>query len=146
MAFLTLSNTDVLSTVMDATGYYMVQSRSRSLFQTCFFPTQNTTFQDTPIMSTYLLAFMILSDYECTDVKYSSMGTMVIACAPTLSAGSLQFPQAVGLSVVDFIANLYGVPYTLSKVHLVAIPDFAAGAMVSFFFFFFALKETKHGN
>eukprot|EP00160_Parvularia_atlantis_P018317 Unigene6717_Nuclearia_a/m.20604 Unigene6717_Nuclearia_a/g.20604 ORF Unigene6717_Nuclearia_a/g.20604 Unigene6717_Nuclearia_a/m.20604 type:complete len:689 (+) Unigene6717_Nuclearia_a:1-2067(+) len=79
-------------------------------------------------MSTYLLAFMVLEDFNCVEGG-SARGVVVFACAPSIYAGSLEYPLSVGLKVVDFIANLYGLPYPLHKMHLVAIPDFAAGAM-----------------
>jgi puromycin-sensitive aminopeptidase len=51
-----------------------------------------------------------------------------VVCVPGKEHLS-QFALDVGAFALDFFANYYGIPYPGDKVDLIAIPDFASGAM-----------------
>ncbi len=57
-----------------------------------------------------------------------SLPCVLVAC-PTLQEGV--FALDVALTTLSFFSEYFGTPYALPKSDLVAIPDFAAGAMVS---------------
>jgi tricorn protease interacting factor F2/3 len=82
-------------------------------------------FKPTPPMSTYLLffgvgAFHIESDE--TDPRVRSV---------TLPGreGYCKFGLAFGRRALQFCETYYGIPYVLDKMDLIAVPDFAFGAM-----------------
>ncbi|KAI9290700.1 hypothetical protein K502DRAFT_326607 [Neoconidiobolus thromboides FSU 785] len=89
-------------------------------------------FATTPIMSTYLLAF-IVGDLEYieshTEGKVS--GTPVKCRVYTLPGKSSQgrFALDVCTKTLDLFDEVFGTPYPLPKMDMVAIPDFDAGAM-----------------
>ncbi len=95
-------------------------------------PTENgrlqTTFQTTPRMSSYLLAFVVgeLQRQTATS-KHGIEVTVWSTKAQTLS--SLNFALDVATRAVDFYDDYFGVAYPLPKADHVAIPDFSAGAM-----------------
>ncbi|MBQ3318703.1 M1 family metallopeptidase [Candidatus Saccharibacteria bacterium] len=87
-----------------------------------------TTFEPTPRMSTYLLAFVVapLKKLETTTkngVKITSY------CTPNQNAELLRLPNEYAKNSLEFYDDLFGLPYPLKKLDLVAIPDFEAGAM-----------------
>ena len=53
----------------------------------------------------------------------------VLLKVATCRAQQLQFALNVTAAVLPAFEQLFGVPFTLPKLDLVAIPDFAAGAM-----------------
>lgn len=40
-----------------------------------------------------------------------------------------RFALDCGVKILDYFADYYGIPYPLPKTDMIAIPDFAAGAM-----------------
>lgn len=89
--------------------------------------TLKTTFEPTPKMSTYLLAFVAgeLVYKETT----SQHGVKVRVYATPDHANELGFSLAHAAKVLDFYDDYFATPYPLAKCDLVACPDFAAGAM-----------------
>ena len=87
-------------------------------------------FATTPIMSTYLVAF-IVGDLEYVETQTAkSHGSGRVTCRVyTLPGESEQGRFALDLSakVLDLYADLFGLPYPLPKLDMVAIPDFASG-------------------
>ena len=85
-------------------------------------------FADTIVMSTYLVAF-IVGPLEATDpvdvVRRARCGSSPPGARPTSPAFALE----VGAFCLDFFAEYYGIPYPGDKLDLVAVPDFAFGAM-----------------
>ena len=45
------------------------------------------------------------------------------------SVAETHFALRVAVDAIDYYASYFGIPYALSKADLLAIPDFAAGAM-----------------
>ncbi|XP_063990680.1 putative aminopeptidase-2 isoform X2 [Diachasmimorpha longicaudata] len=81
------------------------------------------TFEDTPIMSTYLLA-LVVSDFRSTyDVlRYE-------AWARPNAIDHAKYAASVISPVVEFFEKSLKIPYQLNKLDMVALPDFSSGAM-----------------
>ena len=86
-----------------------------------------TSFQITPIMSSYLLAF-IIGELKFKQDKTKN-GTVVRSYSTPDKVGYLDFSLEVAVKAIDFYNTYFGIPYPLDKCDLIAIPDFAAGAM-----------------
>ena len=84
-------------------------------------------FNTTPIMSTYLLAF-IVGDLSCIE-KRSKSGTLIRVWATKGKEHQGRFALETSLELLDFYNNYFGIAYPLPKLDHLAIPDFAAGAM-----------------
>ncbi len=85
------------------------------------------TFADTIIMSTYLVAFVV-GELEATEPVMVGRTPLRVWCTPgkrRLAA----FGREIGAASLAFFEKYYGVPYPGDKLDLLAIPDFAAGAM-----------------
>lgn len=93
--------------------------------------TENTTitvFEDTPRMSTYLLAFVTGDLHRVHST--SKNGTEVSVYAVTShDKKSLEFSLDIAVRGIDFFEEYFGIPYPLAKSDHVAVPDFSAGAM-----------------
>lgn len=84
-------------------------------------------FADTIPMSTYLVAFVV-GPLEATDPVDVDGVPLRVIHAP--GKGHLTaFALEVGAFALRFFADYYGIPYPGSKLDMVAIPDFAQGAM-----------------
>lgn len=89
-------------------------------------------FNTTPIMSTYLLAFIVgdLDFIEShTSGKVSGTPVKCRVYAPKGSSQQGQFSLDVCTKTLDLFDEVFGTPYPLPKMDMVAIPDFDAGAM-----------------
>ena len=84
-------------------------------------------FADTIRMSTYLVAFVV-GELEATDVVMVRRTPMRVWCVPGKKRLA-RFGQEIGAASLAFFEDYYGVPYPGDKLDLLAIPDFAAGAM-----------------
>ncbi|HEU4366662.1 MAG TPA: M1 family metallopeptidase [Methylomirabilota bacterium] len=84
-------------------------------------------FADTIKMSTYLVAFVV-GELEHTEPALVGATPLSVWCAPgkrRLAA----FGQESAVATLRYFENYYGLPYPGDKLDLLAIPDFAAGAM-----------------
>uniref|UniRef100_A0A672SI51 Aminopeptidase n=1 Tax=Sinocyclocheilus grahami TaxID=75366 RepID=A0A672SI51_SINGR len=84
-------------------------------------------FATTPIMSTYLVAFVI-GEYDFVESQ-SSDGVTVRVYTPVGKAEQGKFALEVATKTLPFYKDYFSVPYPLPKIDLIAIADFAAGAM-----------------
>jgi len=85
------------------------------------------TFADTIKMSTYLVAF-IIGELEATPPTMVGNTPFRVWCVP--GKGHLtRFAREVAIFSLSFFERYYGSPYPGDKLDLIAIPDFAAGAM-----------------
>jgi puromycin-sensitive aminopeptidase len=84
-------------------------------------------FADTIPMSTYLVAF-IVGDLEATDSVPAGQTLLRVWCVPGKKRLA-SFGQEVGAASLRFFEDYFGRPYPGDKLDLLAIPDFAAGAM-----------------
>jgi puromycin-sensitive aminopeptidase len=84
-------------------------------------------FEKTPIMSTYLLAF-IVGEYDYIEAKDSN--GVLIRVYTALGKQELgRFALDVACKTLPFYNDYFKIAYPLPKLDLIAIPDFAAGAM-----------------
>ncbi len=84
-------------------------------------------FVPTPKMSTYLLAF-IVGDFEYIEGKTKN-GVLVRVFTSPGKKEQARFALEVAGKCLDFYDNYFGTPYPLPVLDMIAIPDFAAGAM-----------------
>ncbi len=84
-------------------------------------------FADTIQMSTYLVAFVV-GPLEATEVVDAG-GVPLRVVHPLGKAGLTGFALDIGASALRTFTDYYGIAYPGDKVDLVAIPDFAFGAM-----------------
>ncbi len=87
-----------------------------------------TTFEITPKMSTYLLAF-VYGDMQCKEVKTVDGTDVRVWTTKAHSLEALDFGLDVAKRAIEFFNDYYGVPYPLVKCDHVALPDFSVGAM-----------------
>jgi puromycin-sensitive aminopeptidase len=84
-------------------------------------------FADTIRMSTYLVAFLV-GEFEATDPVMVGPTPLRVWCVPG-KRHLARFAVDAGAFCLRFFEQYYGVPYPGDKLDLLAIPDFAAGAM-----------------
>lgn len=85
------------------------------------------TFLDTPIMSTYLLAICVGEfDYVQT---LTSHGVLVSVYTPPGKSHMGGFALDTAARALDAYDDFFHVPYPLPKLDMIAIPEFAMGAM-----------------
>ena len=84
-------------------------------------------FGPTMVMSTYLVAFVVgpLGHTDPVDVD----GVPLRVVHPLGKGHLTEFALEVGAHALRFFTEYFGIPYPGDKVDMVAIPDFAAGAM-----------------
>jgi aminopeptidase 2 len=95
---------------------------------------KSVTFARTPIMSTYLVA-MAVGEFDFVETKAypksPSDAKPIDVRVYTLKGQSAQgkFGLEVAARTLEFFSSYFDIAYPLPKMDLVAIPDFAAGAM-----------------
>ncbi len=86
-----------------------------------------TKFVDSMRMSTYLVAFVI-GPLEVTKIGKSETTEVGIVHRPGFS-DQTAYAGAAAIKILDFFEEYYGINYPGSKLDLIAVPDFAMGAM-----------------
>ncbi len=89
--------------------------------------TKEVVFADSIKMSTYLVAF-IVGEFEGTDPVYVGQTPLRVWAVPG-KRHLAPFGQEVGAASLRFFSEYYQCPYPGDKLDLIAIPDFAFGAM-----------------
>lgn len=89
---------------------------------------RTTTFEKTPRMSSYLLAFVIGELHKKTARTKSGVEVNVWA-TPAQNENTLDFALDIAARSIDFYDEYFGVKYPLPKSDHVALPDFSSGAM-----------------
>lgn len=89
--------------------------------------TYEIRFSDTMPMSTYLVAFVV-GPLEITAPKVVNGVPVRVVHVPG-KANLADFGVEAGAFCLNWFHNYYGIPYPAEKVDMVALPDFAAGAM-----------------
>ncbi|KAK7866387.1 hypothetical protein R5R35_009814 [Gryllus longicercus] len=84
-------------------------------------------FQESVEMSTYLVAFVICDYDHITNMTRHNKSVSVYAPREMISQADFALHTAV--DIMDYYEEFFMVPYPLPKQDLIAIPDFAAGAM-----------------
>ena len=90
-------------------------------------------FATTPIMSTYLLCYVI-GEYEYIE-KPSKNGVAVRVYTAPGKTEQGKYSLDVAVRCLDFYEDYFQIPYPLPKLDLIAIADFPSGAMVRIFCF-----------
>ena len=85
-------------------------------------------FEETPRMSTYLLAFVVGKFHGKTVTNKHGVEITTYA-ALNQEIDSVDFANEVAARSLEFYDDNFGVPYPLKKLDQVALPDFEAGAM-----------------
>lgn len=84
-------------------------------------------FEPTPKMSTYLLAF-IVGEFEYIEGRTNN-GVLVRVFTTPGKKDQAKFALDVAIKSLEFYEDYFKIPYPLPVLDLIAIPDFAAGAM-----------------
>lgn len=88
---------------------------------------RRTFFETTPVMSTYLLAFAY------GEIGYkeavTASGTKVRTYATPQNVALTDFALRTAVQCLEFYEDYFGIPYPLAKCDMIALPDFASGAM-----------------
>ncbi|EES04750.1 hypothetical protein BDA96_04G100900 [Sorghum bicolor] len=93
-------------------------------------PTKIVYFQESPIMSTYLVAVIVgIFDYV---EDFTTDGTRVRVYTQVGKSAQGKFALEVALKTLVLFKEYFAVPYPLPKMDMIAIPDFAAGAMENY--------------
>ena len=88
-----------------------------------------TTFRETPVMSSYLLAFTV-GPYEATPVATTSTGVECRVWLPRGTADQAIFARDSHVKAVEWLERYTDIPYPFApKVDAIGVPDFEAGAM-----------------
>ena len=85
------------------------------------------TFNKTPLMSTYLLAF-IVGELNCVETNDFRVPVRVFA-TPDKDIEHGRFSLDLAAKTLDFYEKTFDSKFPLPKMDMVAIPDFSAGAM-----------------
>jgi aminopeptidase N len=86
-----------------------------------------TTFEKTPRMSIYLLAFVY--GELVSEASKTKDGVVVCSYATPDNKQLLTHSVDVAVRALEFYEEYFGLPYPLPKLDQVALPDFSAGAM-----------------
>ena len=84
------------------------------------------SFQKTPRMSTYLL-YLGIGKFE--EIKERLGKIDVIVAGTPGKARNGEFALQVAKKSLEYYQSYFGTPYVLPKLHLIGVPEFAAGAM-----------------
>ncbi len=89
-------------------------------------PRKTVEFPKTPRMSTYLL-YLGIGNFEEVKDRFNGVD-YIVATVPGKSSGA-KFPLDVAKDSIRFFESYFGSKYNMPKLHLIAVPEFAAGAM-----------------
>ncbi|KAH9498825.1 hypothetical protein Btru_005237 [Bulinus truncatus] len=84
-------------------------------------------YSTTPVMSTYLVAFVV-GDYDYLE-EVDEDNVLVRVYTPKGKQEQGRFALNVAVKTLPFYKKYFGIAYPLPKVDLIAIADFSAGAM-----------------
>ena len=87
------------------------------------------TFDRSPVMSTYLLAWCV-GEFDHLEA-HTEDGILVRCFTPVGKASQGQFALDCAVRILPFYNEFFQIKYPLPKVDMLAIDDFAAGAMES---------------
>ena len=88
---------------------------------------KTVSFAPSPLMSTYLLAF-IVGDFEHIE-KRTKDGVLVRVFVTPGKKKQAEFALDCAVKIVSFFNTYFDIPYPLPVLDMIAIPDFSAGAM-----------------
>uniref|UniRef100_A0A6G3MDL5 Puromycin-sensitive aminopeptidase (Trinotate prediction) n=1 Tax=Henneguya salminicola TaxID=69463 RepID=A0A6G3MDL5_HENSL len=85
------------------------------------------TFDVTPIMSTYLVAY-VMGDFDCL-TTYTKSGIKFGVYMPIHKVHTGIHALKIGQNFLEFYNNYFKIPYPLKKMDVIALPDISIGAM-----------------
>jgi len=88
-----------------------------------------------PIMSTYLLAFVV-GELDYLE-GFTTSGVRVRVYTPLGESEKGRFALDVGIKTLTLLAEYFDEKYPLPKLDMATIPDFSAGAMENWSVIFF---------
>ena len=88
---------------------------------------QDVAFMPSPVMSSYLVACCI-GQFEFVQ-STTKRGTLVRVLSTPGKASLCEFALDVGVRSLEFYEEFFNLPYPLPKLDMIAVPDFAMGAM-----------------
>jgi len=88
---------------------------------------KDVTFDVTPRLSTYLVAFCV-GEFSIVEGR-TAEGVTVRTFTPPGMGEQGKFALGVATKALSFFTKYFDAPYPLPKLDLVAVPDFSAGAM-----------------
>ena len=88
---------------------------------------KTVVFEKTPIMSTYLLA-VVIADLEFLEANDAN-GVPIRVWTNPGKREQGRFALEAACHTLPYFAEWFGIPYAFPKLDMVALPDFAAGAM-----------------
>lgn len=88
---------------------------------------RSVRFGETPVMSTYLLAFVV-GDLVSVEADAAN-GTRIGVWTTRGKENQAGFALDTSVKLLGYFNEYFGIPYPLPKLDHIAIPDFAAGAM-----------------
>lgn len=109
------------------TAFSNMPEKSSKLVKTGSKVVREIEFMDSPKMSTYLLAFVV-GEFDFVQAK-TEHGVLVRVYTPPGRSEEARFPLDTAIKCLDLYDDFFGLPYPLPKLDMVAIPEFAAGAM-----------------
>ena len=89
---------------------------------------KHVSFDVTPMMSTYLLA-LVVGEFEYVEAKSTDDLIMCRVYTPPGKKEQGRFALEVVTKALPFFSDYFGIPYPLNKMDLIAVSDFAFGAM-----------------
>ena len=87
-----------------------------------------TQFDETPRMSTYLVAWVV-GELQKKTAKTSDGVEVSVWSTLAHDPSNLDFALDIATRTIEYFDEYFGVPYPLPKADHVALPDFSAGAM-----------------
>lgn len=88
---------------------------------------KTVTFEETMKMSTYIVAFVVGEFEKSKTVMVDGIPMQIYA--PLGKLALTDFALEIGASALSFFNHYYGIPYPGKKMDMIAVPDFAFGAM-----------------
>ena len=88
---------------------------------------QISVFEDTVRMSTYLIAFSVC-EFKTLSARTRD-GIHVRVLVPADQYNQAHFALSTATDILSYFQEFFNITYPLSKLDLMAVPDFAAGAM-----------------
>ena len=90
---------------------------------------QRTSFRETPLMSSYLVAFTV-GPYDATETAKTRTNVECRVWLPKGTADQAIYARDSHLKAIEWLEGYTGIPYPFGpKVDAIGIPDFEAGAM-----------------
>ncbi len=89
---------------------------------------KTTVFESSPIMSSYLLAF-VSGDLHCVEAKTKHGISMRTWGSTAQPLEFMEYANKEAIDLLEFYEDYFGTPFPLKKCDQVALPDFESGAM-----------------